>query len=68
MQHFLWYVYVYIENLGHFLGGGVLKDKQIWETDVNEQISLRVVPLDMPRPANMYQFPQPSIQGHTSTT
>lgn len=48
MQHFLWYVYVYIENLGHFLGGGVLKDKQIWETDVNEQISLRVVPLDMP--------------------
>lgn len=30
---------------------GVLKDKQKSETDVNEQISLRVVPLDMPQHA-----------------
>lgn len=44
---------------------GVLKDKQKSETDVNEQISLRVVPLDMPQHAPVLQ---PYIQGHTSTS
>lgn len=34
---------------GSFPRRGVLKDKQISKTDVNEQISLRVVPLDMPQ-------------------